>query len=90
MSTVNIENMKAADFRKELPQIVSQLDAFRQGNKDEVPTDISLEDFVQNCYGLSLNDYYDKLEPCTTSLRCQIRASVGWFLKLSVVLSTWV
>lgn len=62
MSTVNIENMKAADFRKELPQIVSQLDAFRQGNKDEVPTDISLEDFVQNCYGLSLNDYYDKLE----------------------------
>ena len=62
MSTVNIENMKAADFRKELPQIVSQLDAFRQGNKDEVPTDISLEDFVQSCYGLSLNDYYDKLE----------------------------
>ena len=58
---IDITKMKAADFIKELPQMVQQLDAFRQGNNNVLPTDISLSEFVSNRYGLDLNDYYEKL-----------------------------
>lgn len=60
-SQIDITKMKAADFIKELPQMVQQLDAFRQGNNNVLPTDISLSEFVSNRYGLDLNDYYEKL-----------------------------
>lgn len=58
---IDITKMKAADFIKELPQMVQQLDAFRQGNNNVLPTDISLSEFISNRYGLDLNDYYEKL-----------------------------
>ena len=34
---VDIEKMKAADFIKELPQSVQQLDAFRSGSVTSLP-----------------------------------------------------
>lgn len=61
MATVDITKMKAADFIKELPQSVQQLDAARAGSESSKPVEISLEEFVQNRYGLSLEDYMDKI-----------------------------
>lgn len=58
---VDIEKMKAADFIKELPQSVQQLDAFRSGSVNQRPVDISFEEFVQNRYGISMDDYMDKI-----------------------------
>lgn len=61
MSTVNIENYKSADFIKELPELVKFMDSARTGTKDNVCCDISLEEMVKEKYGLSVEDYYDKL-----------------------------
>lgn len=61
MSKVNIENYKSADFIKELPEMVKFMDSARTGTKNNVCCDISLAEMVQEKYGLSIDDYYDKL-----------------------------
>lgn len=61
MSKVDITNMKAGDFTKELPQSVKQLDAYRSGSVNQRPVDISFEEYVQNRYGLSMEDYLEKV-----------------------------
>ena len=61
MSKVNIENYKSADFIKELPEMVKFMDSARTGTKDNVCCDISLCEMVKEKYGLSIDDYYDKL-----------------------------
>ena len=58
---MDTSKMKREDFIKELPQSIQQLDAFRAGSINERPVDISLEEFVQNRYALSLSDYFEKL-----------------------------
>lgn len=59
--TIDISQYKAADFINELPQMVKFMDAARAGNKDQVCTEITLEEMVQEKYGLSQEDFFDKL-----------------------------
>lgn len=61
MAKIDITNYKAADFIKELPQTVQQLDAFRGGNNVRKPINISLGELVENRYGLSEDAYFEKL-----------------------------
>lgn len=61
MSTTKIENMKSSDFLKELPEMVRFMDASRAGNKDNICTDISLSEMVKEKYGISMEDFYDKV-----------------------------
>lgn len=61
MGKIDITNYKAADFIKELPQTVQQLDAFRAGSNENKPVEISLGEFVQSRYGISMDDYLDKI-----------------------------
>lgn len=60
-SKIDISQYKAADFIKDLPSMVQFMDAARAGNKDQVCTDISLEEMVQEKYGLSQEDFFEKL-----------------------------
>ena len=57
------ENTKpqATELLKELPQAVQQLDAFRSGNNNQRPVDISFSEFIQEKYGLSQADYMKTL-----------------------------
>lgn len=61
MAKVDITNYKVQDFVQELPQIVQQLDAFRAGSNDSSPVEISLDDLITNRYGLSMDDYMNKI-----------------------------
>lgn len=61
MSKVNIENYKAADFIKELPEMVKFMDSARSGNNRNVCCDISLEEMVKEKYNLSTADYFEKM-----------------------------
>ena len=61
MNKVDISKYKKQDFTKELPEIVRFLDAARQGTNENVCCDLSLEDVIQEKYGLSHEDYMDKL-----------------------------
>ena len=61
MNKVDISNYKAQDFTRELPEIVRFMDAARQGSNEHVCFDISLEEVIQEKYGLSQADYMDKL-----------------------------
>lgn len=61
MNKVDISKYKRQDFTKELPEIVRFLDAARQGTNENVCCDLSLEDVIQEKYGLSNEDYMDKL-----------------------------
>lgn len=58
---VDINKMKQEDFIKELPFAVKSLDAARAGSKNEVPVDLSFEEYIQGRYGLSMADYMDKI-----------------------------
>lgn len=58
---IDISAYKAADFTKELPELVHFLDAARAGNKENVCCDLSLEDIVKEKYGLSQEAYFEKL-----------------------------
>lgn len=61
MATVDIAKMKAGDFLKELQPAVQQLDAIRAGSENMKPVEISLEEYVKERYGLSMEDYMDKI-----------------------------
>lgn len=61
MKKVDIQNYKAADFTRELPEIVRFLDAARAGSKDNLCCDLSLGEVLQEKYGLSESAYLEKL-----------------------------
>lgn len=61
MTQEEVAKMKASDFYRELPQSIQQLDAVRAGSSESRPVDISLEEYVQDRYGLSMDAYMDKL-----------------------------
>lgn len=57
----NNNPISTQELINDLPQVVHQLDAFRAGNSDQRPVDISLSEFVQEKYGLSNEDFLQKL-----------------------------
>lgn len=59
--TIDLSKMKSADFIKELPEMVRFMDASRAGSKDQVCTDISLTEMVKEKFGISMEDFYDKI-----------------------------
>lgn len=61
MDKVKLEGMRSKDFTKELRSIVYQLDSVRQGSSSSLPIDISLKEMINQRYGLSIEDYYEKL-----------------------------
>lgn len=61
MEKEEVAKLTRKDFLKELPNVVRQMDAFRAGSNETRPTNIALGDYVNERYGLSLNDYYTKL-----------------------------
>lgn len=61
MAKIDISNYKQENFRKELPEMVQLLDAYRSGNNNHKPVDFSLEETVQNKYGLSQDAYFEKV-----------------------------
>lgn len=67
----DISQLKQGDFINELPSMVQYMDIARGGSKDVRCTDISLEEMVQEKYGLSMDAYFDKLgiNPRTTTMQ---------------------
>lgn len=59
--TIDISAMKREDFIKDLKGMVQFMDSARAGNKDTVCTDISLEEMVQEKYGISQADFFEKI-----------------------------
>lgn len=59
--TIDISKLKSEDFIKDLKGMVQFMDSARAGNKDTVCTDISLEEMVQEKYGLSQADFFEKI-----------------------------
>lgn len=59
---VDISALKAEDLRKDLPNIVQTMDRFRAGGQKRMSMDISLAEFVDKKYGVSLEAYFDKIE----------------------------
>lgn len=57
----DVKDMKAEDFIKELPSTIQLLDATRSGSQNQKPVDISLGELVSSRYGLSIQDYYEKI-----------------------------
>lgn len=45
-------------YLKELPEIVKNMDGFRQGSNKSLPVDIHLGDMLQEKYGLTQEDYF--------------------------------
>lgn len=58
---IDIKNYKSEDFIKELPSMVKFMDSARTGNKDRVCTDITLSEMIQEKYGLSQQDFMEKI-----------------------------
>ena len=45
-------------YLKELPEIVKNMDGFRQGSNKSLPVDIHLGDMIQEKYGITQEDYF--------------------------------
>ena len=58
---IDLSKFKADDFIKDLKGMVQFMDAARAGNKDTICTEISLEEMVQEKYGLSQADFFEKI-----------------------------
>lgn len=49
------------EYLKELPDIVKNMDGFRQGTNKNLPVDIHLSDMLQEKYGITQDDYFKAL-----------------------------
>lgn len=58
---VDLSKLKAADFAKELPQMVQSLDATRSGSDKVKPVEISFQELVEEKWGISQDDLLLKL-----------------------------
>jgi hypothetical protein len=53
--------LKREDLRKELPEMVRSLEAYRQGSNNTLPIEVTLEELVQGKYGVSQDAFFEKL-----------------------------
>lgn len=56
-----VKSMKSENFASELENSVKLMDAARSGNNDTLPVDINLTEYVNKRYGLSKEDYFERL-----------------------------
>lgn len=61
----------AVELLKELPSNIQQLDGFRAGSNNHKPADISFDEFVQEKYGLSQEEYLKQLKIDTKATTMQ-------------------
>nr|DAY46504.1 MAG TPA: major capsid protein [Caudoviricetes sp.] len=61
MEKVDISKLKKEDFIKELPQMVSQLDAFRQGAQNKKPVEVTLGELVTGKWGITEDELFEKV-----------------------------
>lgn len=61
----------AVELLRELPSNIQQLDGFRAGSNNHKPADISFEEFVQEKYGLSQEEYLKQLKIDTKATTMQ-------------------
>ncbi len=61
MSTVDVTQLSAKDFTKELPEIVSALDSSRAGSDKVKPVEITLSEVVEEKWGISQDDLFRKI-----------------------------
>lgn len=96
MEKVDISKLKREDFAKELPQMVQQLDAYRQGSQNKKPVDITLGELTTGKWGITQDELFEKLDinpkidTMKTSSRCLSKMFVGLFRKSFVLLSLLV
>jgi hypothetical protein len=53
--------LKMEDLRKELPEMVRSLEAYRQGSNNTLPIEVTLEELIQGKYGVSQDAFFEKL-----------------------------
>lgn len=56
-----VQKMKAEDFIKELPNSVKQLEAARSGSANSKPVEITMGEYTQQRYGISKEDYMERI-----------------------------
>ena len=61
MEKVDISKLKKEDFIKELPQMVSQLDAFRQGAQNKKPVEVTLGELATGKWGITEDELFEKV-----------------------------
>lgn len=61
MEKVDISKLKKEDFIKELPQMVSQLDAFRQGAQSKKPVEVTLGELATGKWGITEDELFEKV-----------------------------
>lgn len=59
---IDISKLKREDFAKELPQMVQQLDAYRQGSQNKKPVDITLGELTTGKWGITQDELFEKLD----------------------------
>lgn len=58
---VDISKLKAQDFLVELPGMVRSLESYRAGGQDHKPVEITLEELINGKWGISKEDFMDKI-----------------------------
>ena len=61
MEKVDISKLKKEDFIKELPQMVSQLDAFRQVAQNKKPVEVTLGELATGKWGITEDELFEKV-----------------------------
>ena len=61
LTSEEVKKYKASDFTAELKGIVKQMDVSRQGSNNSLPVEISLSEIIMGRYGLSKEDYFEKI-----------------------------
>ena len=58
---VDISNLKAQDFIKEMPSLVQSMDALRSGTQTNKPVDVTLAEVVEGKWGISKDTLFEKV-----------------------------
>lgn len=58
---IDITKLKAQDFINALPEMVRSLEEVRSGNNNHKAVEISFEEMIQGKYGISQEDFYEKI-----------------------------
>ena len=58
---IDISNLKAHDFIKELPSLVHNMEALRSGTQTNKPVDITLSEVVDGKWGISQDTFFEKI-----------------------------
>lgn len=61
LTAEQVKAFKASDFTAELRDIVKGMDVTRQGSNQKLPVEVSLSDVITNRYGLSKEDYLERI-----------------------------